>query len=53
MNKIGKGAAKSAEQKEVKTQRRTKNLANEMATEKDSTIVSGPELAKKEIHANN
>ena len=52
-NKIGKGAAKTAEQKEVKKERRTKNLAEEMRTEKDSTIVSGPELARKEIHSDN
>ena len=53
LNKIGKGATKSAEQQEVKKEHRTKNLADKMATEKDYIIVSGPELARKEIHTDN
>ena len=43
-----KGVAKKAALKKVKYERRANNLDDEMAKEKDRTVVSGHEAAKRD-----
>jgi hypothetical protein len=45
--KTSKGVARKIAQKKVKCERRAENLDEEMAKEKDRTVVSGHEAARR------
>ena len=50
--KTSKSVAKKAAQKKVKYERRTHNLDDEMAKEKDRTVVSGHKAANRDSSYN-